>query len=369
MGWSITRRITAAALLALAGASVSVAEEVECRTGLGAIAVDNVRVPDGRRCVMQGTRVQGSIVVGSNASLMATRIRVVGNVQAEAARYTQIVSSVVGGSVQLKAGGAASVKGSRITGDLQFEANRGALKAVRNTIGGSLQAVQNGGGLLVVKNGIDGNLQCKENAPRPRGGGNVVGGNAEDQCDDLAGARGGNGNPAPGGLGGDAVPPAPGGMACAYGPVRLGDDVEIPAGVHCVMTGTRIAGSIKLNRGASLDATGIVVDGNVQTQAAAGLVIVGSRVNGSVQAEAGGSVLVRTSRIGGSVQLVGNAGPLTVDATEVGADVQVFGNGAAGITVSGNTINGNLQCKENAWAPVGGANLVGGNREDQCATL
>jgi hypothetical protein len=33
---------------------------------------------------------------------------------------------------------------------------------------------------------IDGNLQCTGNSPAPTGSGNVVGGNAEDQCAALA---------------------------------------------------------------------------------------------------------------------------------------------------------------------------------------
>jgi hypothetical protein len=32
-------------------------------------------------------------------------------------------------------------------------------------------------------------------------------------------------------------------------------------------------------------------------------------------------------------------------------------------------VNGNLQCKENRPPPGGGANVVGGNKEDQCSWL
>lgn len=37
--------------------------------------------------------------------------------------------------------------------------------------------------------------------------------------------------------------------------------------------------------------------------------------------------------------------------------------------IRGNTIDGNLQCKENLPAPTGGGNVVGGSAEDQCAAL
>jgi hypothetical protein len=36
---------------------------------------------------------------------------------------------------------------------------------------------------------------------------------------------------------------------------------------------------------------------------------------------------------------------------------------------SGNSVAGNLQCKENVPAPRGGNNVVQGNKEDQCAAL
>ncbi len=94
----------------------------------------------------------------------------------------KLTGSRVGGSVQLKQGGGATVGTSHINGDLQFEANRASLSATKNDIGGSLQAFQNTGGLVIKSNTIDGNLQCKENSPPPTGGGNVVQGNEEDQC-------------------------------------------------------------------------------------------------------------------------------------------------------------------------------------------
>lgn len=48
--------------------------------------------------------------------------------------------------------------------------------------------------------------------------------------------------------------------------------------------------------------------------------------------------------------------------------IQLFTNRGA-LSVSGNRINGNLQCKENASTPTGGGNVVGGNKEDQCVGL
>jgi hypothetical protein len=124
--------------------------------------------------------------VETNATLRATGVRVIGNVQAENAAQVEVLSgSTVRGSIQLKHGGGARIDSVRIKGDLQFDDNRRSLSANKNIIGGNLQAFQNMGGLLVIENTIGGNLQCKENRPAPTGGGNIVKGNKEDQCTRL----------------------------------------------------------------------------------------------------------------------------------------------------------------------------------------
>ena len=172
-----------ALLCLMTGAQVALAEETTCRGSLGRVTVDNLRVPDGATCTLNGTHVKGTLKVGSNATLRASGILVIGNIQAEnAASVTVTANSQVGGSVQIKQGGAAQIKATRIQGDLQFDANRYALTAANNVIGGNLQAFQNTGGVTISKNTIDGNLQCKENRPAPKGGDNIVKGSKEDQC-------------------------------------------------------------------------------------------------------------------------------------------------------------------------------------------
>jgi hypothetical protein len=164
-------------------ASPAAAEERTCRGTLGVVTVDNLRVPQGATCRLNGTFVKGTVKVARGATLVARGIRVVGNVQAENARRVVVTrSSRVGGSVQVKQGGAATVSSSRISGDIQYDANRRYLKANRNRVGGSIQVIGNSGGAEIFRNVVNGNLQCKENAPRPTGGGNRVGGNKEDQC-------------------------------------------------------------------------------------------------------------------------------------------------------------------------------------------
>lgn len=164
-------------------ASPAAAEETSCRGTLGPVTVDNLRVPQGRTCTLSGTYVKGTIKVEGGATLKASGVRVIGNVQGENANLVSVTDgSTVGGSVQVVQGRAAKVADSRINADILYDENRGPVKALRNVVGGNVQAFKNSGGVAVTANRIDGNLQCKENAPPPTGGRNIVQGNKEDQC-------------------------------------------------------------------------------------------------------------------------------------------------------------------------------------------
>jgi hypothetical protein len=154
--------VAAAGLAAAALPAGAAADERVCRGALGAISVDNLRVPQGASCALTGTRIQGTVKVERGAALRASRIRVIGNVQGEGARWVNVYRSRIGGSYQLVQGRGSRLSASVVGGDVQLFENRGASTVLRTT--------------------IDGNLQCKENAPRPAGGRNVVEGNKEDQC-------------------------------------------------------------------------------------------------------------------------------------------------------------------------------------------
>ncbi|MBA2532007.1 MAG: hypothetical protein H0V23_07860 [Nocardioidaceae bacterium] len=143
-------------------ATPAVAEERSCRGTLGAITVDNLRVPQGTTCTLEGTRVKGTITVGGQATLRAAEVRVVGNVQAEDARRVVVRGSSIGGSIQHVQGASATINRNQITGDVQMFSNDGEIR--------------------ISYNRINGNLQCKSNSPAPTGDGNRVDGNKEDQC-------------------------------------------------------------------------------------------------------------------------------------------------------------------------------------------
>jgi hypothetical protein len=166
--------------------SVSPQGETICADRLiGAVQLDNLFVPDGRTCQLDGTRFKGTIKVGTRSTLEAQRIRVNGNIQAEGSTLVKVINgSTVGGSVQIKQGRAATINGARITGDLQFDQQTRAVRANRNNIGGNLQAVSNTGGVTLNYNTMIGNLQCKQNVPAPTGTG-IVAASKEDQCRSL----------------------------------------------------------------------------------------------------------------------------------------------------------------------------------------
>jgi hypothetical protein len=141
------------------------------------------------------------------------------------------------------------------------------------------------------------------------------------------------------------------------GATSIDGDVIVPKGATCKLVGTR-------------------VDGNVQVKANATLVARGAKVGGNIQAENHDRVVVRhrvvddqvkRSTVGGSIQLKqGGGGKLLRVVVE--GDIQLFSNDGR-FVVRKNVVDGNLQCKSNTPAPVGGGNKVGGDKENQCSDL
>lgn len=62
------------------------ADERVCRGTLGAVTVDNVKVPTGATCILSRTYVKGQVTFQRGATLDARSARIVGNVQAEGHR-------------------------------------------------------------------------------------------------------------------------------------------------------------------------------------------------------------------------------------------------------------------------------------------
>lgn len=175
----------AAAAAGLGAAGSASAEEFSCVGTVGPISLDNVFVPDGKSCTLNGTRLNGGVVVGTGATLTASGVNVNGNIQSSGHRAVYInAGSIIGGSAQLKQGGLVRIVGATIGSDLQIESNSRRVTVDDSDIGSNLQVFQNAGGVLLRNNDIAQNLQCKENSPPPTGGGNAAG-NKEDQCASL----------------------------------------------------------------------------------------------------------------------------------------------------------------------------------------
>jgi hypothetical protein len=126
------------------------------------------------------------------------------------------------------------------------------------------------------------------------------------------------------------------------------DNLIVPPGRTCTLVNARIKGTLKVEDGATLNASGLYVKGSLQAKKAKTVIVIGASIHGSLQVEEGQSAQLKTSLIGGGVLFVKNTGSLTI---------------------LNNTINGNLQCKENTSQPIGGGNIVYGSREDQCSGL
>ncbi len=92
---------TVAASLALSLPATAAAEERVCRGTIGDRTLDNIRVPQGERCELNGTKAQGTVKIDRGATLVAKRVRVIGNVQAENARRTAVRNSRVDGAIQV----------------------------------------------------------------------------------------------------------------------------------------------------------------------------------------------------------------------------------------------------------------------------
>jgi predicted acyltransferase (DUF342 family) len=151
----------------------------------------------------------------------------------------------------------------------------------------------------------------------------------------------------------------------AIGAARL-DTVIVPPGAACLLEGTALIGSILVSRDATLVARAVRLNGNVQAEGAAFVgVEAGSSVGGSVQIEQGAAASVSGARITGDLQVDAQSGVVDLRGNAIGGSLQAVGN-RGGLLIQDNTMRGNLQCKENAPAPVVGGNAAA-SIEDQCA--
>lgn len=179
-----------AGLLA-AGVNEVRAEEIDCPPNIINRTVDNVFVNG--TCTIRNSIVEGNIVVSTGGNLLVQGTTIRGSVQAEGATRVRLQpdpnsgrDTEVNGDVQLKntlAGFTSAIVDAQVGGTVLLDSNNGPINVFGNSVNADVQVFQNTALVRIRDNTIDGNLQCKSNTPAPRnGGGNVVQGNAEDQC-------------------------------------------------------------------------------------------------------------------------------------------------------------------------------------------
>lgn len=159
--------------------------------------------------------------------------------------------------------------------------------------------------------------------------------------------------------------------------VHIDGNVIVPSGESCALRGTRVDDNVFVRRGAVLEAYGVRVGGNVQAENHRRVLVKPrvvndtvrrSRIGGDIQLFDGRRGKIRRTVIGGNLQVKQNTGFQATVRNVIDADLQAFSN-TGGFRIYRNRIDGNLQCKSNDPRPVGGRNIVQGNKEDQCRRL
>ena len=225
---------TPAAALAAAGAllaaSPAQADDRRCDGLIGPETVPGgVVVPAGEVCELAGTRVLGSVRVGTGAALFAEgfdlsgnldvrgdadvsldrgaiagsvkatrpgsavfaeRLTVAGTLEASRADILDLRDSVVDGDFYVRDTQEGSLFcGNSLNGNSEFTGNLGQLTVGAgdgfcdgNRLGGNVKVAGNRGFTEIGDNEVRGDLTCFGNDPPPVGGGNRVQGNREGQC-------------------------------------------------------------------------------------------------------------------------------------------------------------------------------------------
>lgn len=149
--------------------------DVTCTGVLGAVTVDNVTVPPGATCTLNGTQVNGNVDVQPGATLNTNGASVAGNIQADGSGSINLSGGTVGGNVQLQGKGPVLISNLTINGDVDLQGTSGGSSSLAsNQVNGNFKVDSHTGGINISTNTIGGNLDCVNNSPAPTGGGNTA---------------------------------------------------------------------------------------------------------------------------------------------------------------------------------------------------
>jgi hypothetical protein len=131
---------------------------------------DNVVVPSGSHCDLDGATVKGSVLVLPKASLRAIASHIVGNVQGDNSNFVCLIfESTVGGNFSTKGGVTGGTTGHDIgtvvRGNTSITENAGHTFIDAATVGGDILVAKNTGSIEVQFNKVGGNLQVEQNVP------------------------------------------------------------------------------------------------------------------------------------------------------------------------------------------------------------
>lgn len=137
----------------------------------------------------------------------------------------------------------------------------------------------------------------------------------------------------------------------------------------CTLNQTTVKGNVLMYSG-TLKVYGAKIDGNIQAKAGSSVIVQNTLVKGDIQLEklVGAKSTIVSNTVDGNIQMKQNRKYLDVRANRVDGDIQAFSN-TGGLRIANNIVDGNLQCKSNSPAPTGSGNRVSGNKEDQCRRL
>lgn len=162
------------------------AQDSNCLVDIGAVIVRG-SVLIATSCELTGTEVRGNVILFAGGSLIARNVRIRGSLEGSRANFVDMRSSRVDGSLKLEemVGDVSTIELTNLRDDVLLARNRSRLEILNNTIEEGFVATANTGGLLIAGNSIGEDLECAGNTPAPVGIGNLVGGNAEGQCERL----------------------------------------------------------------------------------------------------------------------------------------------------------------------------------------
>jgi hypothetical protein len=146
------------------------ANDFECIGTVGAITVNQIVVPAGKRCRLEGTRVTQNISIRTGSVLVTMGAWVGGNIQGDGAYMLRFLNSDVAGNIQMKhtvgpiiIGDAACRVDPSSGADLQLEENYGNIAICNMTIREDLQLYKNSKRVRVFNTFVGENVQAYEN--------------------------------------------------------------------------------------------------------------------------------------------------------------------------------------------------------------